>query len=127
MSASRSSLSIFLYRDYTLLWVILMASSIGSWLRILGTAQWLLEDTNSAWLVGVIGFVQLVVQTPALLWGGALADRLDRKQLMVLSHALTSVSLLGLGWLLVVEQLTTAWIYFGIAITAMSHVFATLL
>ena len=89
MSASRSSRSIFLYRDYTLLWVILMASSIGSWLRILGTAQWLLGDTNSAWLVGVIGFVQLVVQTPALLWGGALADRLDRKQLMVLSHALT--------------------------------------
>ena len=125
MSASRSSLSIFLYRDYTLLWVILMASSIGSWLRILGTAQWLLEDTNSAWLVGVIGFVQLVVQTPALLWGGALADRLDRKQLMVLSHALTSVSLLCLGWLLVVEQLTTRWVYLGIAVTAMSHVFAS--
>lgn len=125
MSASRSSLSIFLYRDYTLLWVILMASSIGSWLRILGTAQWLLEDTNSAWLVGVIGFVQLVVQTPALLWGGALADRLDRKQLMVLSHALTSVSLLCLGWLLVVEQLTTTWVYLGIAVTAMSHVFAS--
>ena len=125
MSASRSSLSIFLYRDYTLLWVILMASSIGSWLRILGTAQWLLEDTNSAWLVGVIGFVQLVVQTPALLWGGALADRLDRKQLMVLSHALTSVSLLCLGWLLVVEQLTTTCVYLGIAVTAMSHVFAS--
>ena len=125
MSESRSSLSIFLYPDYTLLWVILMASSIGSWLRILGTAQWLLEDTNSAWLVGVIGFVQLVVQTPALLWGGALADRLDRKQLMVLSHALTSVSLLCLGWLLVVEQLTTTCVYLGIAVTAMSHVFAS--
>ena len=125
MSDSRSSLAIFLYRDYTLLWVILMASSIGSWLRILGTAQWLLEDTNSAWLVGVIGFVQLVVQTPALLWGGALADRLDRKQLMVLSHALTSISLLGLGWLLFVEQLTTTWVYLGIAVTAMSHVFAS--
>ena len=65
------------------------------------------------------------MQTPALLWGGALADRLDRKQLMVLSHALTSVSLLGLGWLLVVEQLTTTWVYLGIAVTAMSHVFAS--
>lgn len=125
MSDTRSSFSIFLYRDYTLLWIILMASSVGSWLRILGTAQWLLEDTKSAWLVGVIGFVQLVVQTPALLWGGALADRLDRKQLMGLSHALTAASLLGLGWLAIADQLTTAWVYLGIAITAMSHVFAS--
>ncbi len=120
-----SSLTIFRYRDYTLLWVILMSSGIGSWLRILGTAQWLLEDTNSAWLVGVIGFVQLIVQTPSLLWGGALADRLDRKQLMVLSNALTAAVLFGLGVLLVNNQLTTIWVYAGIAITAMSHVFAS--
>ena len=103
----------------------MMASGIGSWLRILGTAQWLLEDTNSAWLVGVIGFVQLVVQTPALLWGGTLADRLDRKQLMVLSHAVTATALLGLGGLLMTDQLTTTWVYAGIALTAMSHVFAS--
>ncbi|MEM7101335.1 MAG: MFS transporter [Pseudomonadota bacterium] len=125
MTDARSSLSVFLYRDYLLLWIILMTSSIGSWLRILGTAQWLLEDTNSAWLVGVIGFVQLVVQTPALLWGGALADRLDRKQLMVLSHALTAITLIGLGSMLLIDQLTTTWVYFGIAVTAMSHVFAS--
>lgn len=125
MSNLRSSLSVFLYRDYALLWVVLMASNVGSWLRILGTAQWLYEDTNSAWLVGVIGFVQLLVQTPALLWGGALADRLDRKQLMILSHAVTAMALLGLGALLMSGGLTAGWVYLGIALTAMSHVFAS--
>ena len=120
-----SAIEIFRYRDYTLLWVVMVASSIGSWLRILGTAQWLLDHTNSAWLVGAIGFVQLIVQTPALLWGGTLADRLDRKRLMVLSHSVTAVALLGLGGLILNDALTPGWVYAGIALTAMSHVFAS--
>ena len=118
-------LAVFGYRDFSLLWVVLMASSIGSWLRILGTAQWLLDHTQSAWLVGAIGFVQLAVQTPALLWGGTLADRLDRKRLMILSHIVTGLSLATLGVLLHAGQLTSAWVYGGIALTAMSHVFAS--
>lgn len=118
-------MAVFRYRDYLLLWVVLMTTSIGSWLRILGTAQWLLDHTQSAWLVGAIGFVQLVVQTPALLWGGTLADRLDRKRLMVLSHLVTGAALLALGLLLIADELTPAWAYLGIALTAMSHVFAS--
>ena len=53
--------------------------SILSWMRILGTAQWLLDATGSAYLVGLIGVVQLVVQIPVTLWAGNLADRMDRK------------------------------------------------
>jgi len=59
------------------LWVVLIFGSIVSWMRILGTAQWLLDETNSAYLVGLIGVVQLVVQIPVTLWAGNLADRLD--------------------------------------------------
>ena len=66
------------------------------WMRILGTAQWLLDETGSAVLVGFIGVVQLVVQIPALLWGGTLADRIDRKQVIALAHAVTAVALLSL-------------------------------
>ncbi|MEM7079734.1 MAG: MFS transporter [Pseudomonadota bacterium] len=115
----------FRYRDFTLLWVILITSGIGSWLRILGTAQWLLDHTNSAWLVGVIGLVQLVVQTPALLFGGTLADKVDRKRLMLFSHSITAGVLFLLALLHVTDQLTPAWVYAGIALTAMSHVFAS--
>ena len=69
------------------------------WMRILGTAQWLLDETGSAYLVGLIGVVQLVVQVPVTLWAGTLADRVDRKRLMSLAHAATSVALLTLGFL----------------------------
>ena len=124
-SLKPGAIAVFGYRDYSLLWVVLMASGMGSWLRILGTAQWLLDHTQSAWLVGAIGFVQLLVQTPALLWGGTLADRINRKWLMVLSHTVTAMTLLVLGTLVVFEQLTASGAYAGIAMTAMSHVFAS--
>ena len=56
-------------RDYRLLWGLLVASGIALWLRILGTAQALLESEGEPWRVGLIGAIQLGVQIPALLWG----------------------------------------------------------
>ena len=115
----------FLYRDYRFLWVTLITSSIVVWMRILGTAQWLLDETGSAYLVGLIGGVQLVVQVPVTLWAGTLADRVDRKRLMGLAHAATSVALLALGILNWLGMLTPVLIYIGIAITAATHMLAS--
>ena len=50
-------------------------------------------------MVGLIGVVQLIVQVPVTLWAGTLADRVDRKRLMTLAHAATSIALLTLGFL----------------------------
>ncbi len=122
---SRSAISVFRYRDYSLLWVVMMAGSIGSWLRILGTAQWLLDHTGSAWQVGAIGFVQLIVQFPSLLWGGTLADRIDRKKLLQLSNTVTALALMALGGLFYMGELTPLWVYAGVALTAMSAVVAS--
>ena len=73
----------------------MICATIAVWLRILSTAQWLYDETGSAALVGAIGVVQLLVQIPALLWGGALADRIDRKRLMMLANGMTLVGMLG--------------------------------
>ena len=115
----------FIYRDYRLLWLVLVTSSMVLWMRILGTAQWLLDETGSAVLVGFIGVVQLVVQIPALLWGGTLADRIDRKQVIALAHAVTAVALLSLGLLNWQELLAPWMVYIGIALTAASQMLAS--
>ena len=115
----------FAHRDYRVLWVVLVSGSIVVWLRVLGTAQWLLDETGSAMLVGLIGVVQLVVQIPALLWGGALADRVNRKRLMALAHLITSAALLLMGFLNWQGVLTPALVYVGIALTAVSQMVAT--
>jgi MFS family permease len=114
----------FRFRDYRLLWLILLSSSVGLWLRILGTAQWLLDATDSAMMVGLIGVVQLVVQIPALLWGGTLADGIDRKRLMTLAHGLTFLVMATLALLDLADALTPPIVYLAIAVAAASQMLA---
>lgn len=114
----------FLYRDYRFLWATMVSATIVVWLRILSTAQWLYDETGSAALVGAIGVVQLLVQIPALLWGGALADRIDRKRLMTLANGTTCLAMLGLGLLASAGLLTPIAVYIGIALTAASQMLA---
>ena len=116
---------VFAYRDYRFLWAATVASTTALWMRILGTSQWLLDETGSAVLVGAIGVVQLVVQIPALLWGGTLADRFDRKRLMMFANGLTAIVLISLGAMNTVGWLSPLWVYVGIALTAMSQMISS--
>lgn len=123
-AASNRPWAPFRFRDYRVLWTILVGSAIGLWLRILGTAQWLLDATDSAMMVGLIGVVQLIVQIPALLWGGTLADSIDRTRLMVIAHSLTFSVMLALGVLNWQGALTPGLVYLAIAVAAASQMLA---
>ncbi len=114
----------FRYRDYRVLLAAAFAGTVVMWLRILTTAQWLLDETGSAALVGLIGVVQLFVQIPALLWGGTLADRFDRKRVMSLANAVTFAVMLTLGVLDTLDLLVPVLVYVGIALTAASQMLA---
>jgi MFS family permease len=115
----------FRYRDYRALWLILISGSIVSWMRILGTAQWLLDETGSAYLVGWIGVVQLVVQLPVTLWAGNLADRIDRKKLMSFAYGASAIVMCTLGILNANDLLTPFLMYVAIAIMAATHMLAS--
>jgi MFS family permease len=115
----------FGFRDYRALWLILVSGSIVSWMRILGTAQWLLDETGSAYLVGLIGVVQLVVQLPVTLWAGNLADRIDRKKLMSFSYGASAIVMCSLGILNANDLLTPFLMYVAIAVMAATHMLAS--
>ena len=91
-------------------------------MRILVTAQWLFEATGSPAQLGLIGGVQLVVQIPALLWGGALADYMNRKRLVAVAHAVTLAVLLALGFLSAGGLLSVWQVYVAIGITGATQV-----
>lgn len=61
--------------------------SITMVLRTLISAQWLYETTESPAQLGLLGAVQLL-QMPVVLYGGTLADRVDRKKLMAMTQAM---------------------------------------
>ena len=122
---STSAWHLFALRDYQLLWGAMMSASLVGWLRMFATAQWLLESSGSAAVVGAIGVIQLIMQIPALLWGGTLADRIDRKRLLFYSNASTLVVMLLFAVLSGLALLTPALVFAGIAITSASQMFAS--
>ena len=56
-------------------------------LRILATGIWLYEETGSGVVLAGLGLVELGMRIPANLYGGALADEVDRKKLMASTQA----------------------------------------
>ena len=71
-------------------------SGLGTMVSYVAVPWQLYELTHSNWQVGLLGLVQLVPVVVCGLLGGAVADRVDRKRLLIGSEALMALCLLGL-------------------------------
>ena len=83
------------FRDYRFLWMGSVAAMMTMGLRVTGTAVWLYEETGSGADLAWLGIIELGMRIPANLYGGALADEVDRKKLMAATQA-ASFTLIGL-------------------------------
>ena len=82
------------HRDFAIFWTGNFLSNIGTWMQNIALGWVILIITNSPFLLGLNGFL---AQIPSLLFalpGGAIADRLDRRKLMLSTQ--TSMLLLAL-------------------------------
>jgi len=66
-------------------------------------------DTHGAIGVGVIGFLRVLPATIALPWLGALADRIDRRRLLVVTCGLRAITAAGAGLAAAVDQPTAVY------------------
>lgn len=114
----------FTFRDYRLLWLGSAAYTITGQLAILVTAVWLFEETGSAARLALLGVVQLFVQIVALIWGGTLADQLDRKRLLAGTQAVTLAVLSVLAVLAVADALVPLHIYAATGVLGVTTVLA---
>ena len=91
-------------------------------MRMLVTGVWLYDVTGSGLQLGLLGIVQLGVQLPAILFGGALADQWDRKKLIAVAQSFSFV-FLGLVAALAWFDMLKPWhIYAVTAILGVSSV-----
>ncbi len=84
------------HRDFRLFWFGQLVSLIGSWMQRVGQAWLVLELTNSAFKLGLISSLQF---TPVLLFavpGGAIADRLSKRRLLMLTQTVLMLQALTL-------------------------------
>jgi MFS family permease len=91
-----SSLRPLRYRSFTLLWIAGFISNVGSWMQTVAVGALIISNTGSAtWavLVAAGAFLPIGVLSPI---GGALADRLPRRPVLVIGNlaaAATAVAL----------------------------------
>lgn len=76
------------YRDFRLLWTGAFLSTTGTWMQTVAQGWVVLQMTNSAWLLGVDGFLSTGPMLIFSLFGGVVADRIERRKIMLASQYL---------------------------------------
>ncbi|HUI42987.1 MAG TPA: MFS transporter [Terriglobia bacterium] len=87
------------YRDFALFWTGNFLSNIGTWMQSLALGWQILLMTNSPFLLGLNGFLGSLPSLVFSLPGGAIADRLSRRKLMLSTQTSMAVLALALGLL----------------------------
>ncbi len=88
LAAARRIAAALTYRDFRLLWFGALTSSIGTWMQKVAQA-WLivtLTETDSAFFLGLDAFLGELPILLLTLVGGVVADRRDRRHMMLMSQ-----------------------------------------
>jgi predicted MFS family arabinose efflux permease len=76
------------YRDFRLLWIGAFLSTTGTWMQTIAQGWLVLDMTGSPFLLGVDGFLATGPMIIFSLFGGVIADRVERRKIMLLSQYL---------------------------------------
>jgi predicted MFS family arabinose efflux permease len=97
------------HRDFRLLWVGLVVSAVGTWMQIVAQAVLVLDISHgSAWALGAVALAQAMAFLVFALFGGAVADRVDKRRLLLVTQSLCMVFAALLG-VLTVLHLVAVW------------------
>ncbi|WP_346776595.1 MFS transporter [Streptomyces sp. HNM0574] len=91
------------------LWSSTVVTSVGSQLTAVAVPLQIYEQTRSSAWVGISGAVALVPLVIFALWGGAIADMMDRRRLLLLSNAGIAVTSL-LFWAQAAAGAESVWV-----------------
>jgi len=104
-SRLRRTFSALHYRDFRLLWFGAFTSTTGTFMQTFAQAWLVYSMTNSAFLLGVDGFLSTGPMLLFSLFGGVIADRVERKKIMLLSQYLQMSFALILALLIFTHQI----------------------
>lgn len=96
----RQTFKAFEYRDFRLQWAGACTSSIGTWMQKVAQSWLVYEMSGSAF---VLGLDATLGEIPILLFsmvGGVVADRMDRRRLLIMSQVVQLVCAFALAFLL---------------------------
>jgi MFS family permease len=107
----------FRHRNYRILFPANAASNIGTWAQRVAQDWLILQLTdNSGVYLGLVTAIQFAPVLLFSLQGGALADRVNKRKLLISTNFIGALSSLGLGLLVVAGQVKV-WHVFFFALT----------
>jgi MFS family permease len=101
-------------RDYRLLWWGMIVSNIGTWMQMVAQGYLVYQLTDSPLMLGLVGFVRAVPVFTFSLFAGVVADRVDRRKLLIVTQTLAGVFALALG-ILTSMGIITVWMIMVLA------------
>lgn len=119
MPKNLSAFSSLQFRDYRLFFFGTLASEIGTQMQVVAISWQIYQMTHSAWslgLVGLSGFLPILLFS---LVGGLLADKLDRKKLLIASQIFQGIIAAILAYMSFMNMLSPILIYLFVALTTL--------
>ena len=98
-------------RDFGFFWLSLLFSAVGSQIATVALAWQVYEITNSPFQLGLTGLLRALPVMILSLPGGVLADRMDRRSLLIITQSLAALLALALALLTSTGQIRVWHIY----------------
>jgi MFS family permease len=111
----------FRIRDYRLFSVVVLLSAVLQQTQAVALGWDMYDRTGSAMALGLIGLVQFVPALLLFLPAGELADRFDRRKVMIASFVLWGAASTGLA-VSAIGGYGVGWLYFWSSVSTMGHV-----
>ena len=90
-------------RDFALLWFSGLGQGIGMGMQQVTLGYFVFELTHSSFWVGTVAFMNFAPFFFLSLFAGALADRMDKRMLLVLTQAVSGLAVLALATLITAD------------------------
>lgn len=118
-----ASLAVLRHRNFALYWTAQLVSFTGTWMQILATVWVLYRVTRSPFLIGLNGAFQSIPILGLSYVGGAVADRVNRRLILVVTEFLFMVLTALLSFLALFGRITLWEIYTISGVTSIVSAF----
>ena len=108
------------HRNFRLFWIGQLISLVGTWMQSVAQGWLMHRLTGSAFMLGLLGFAQFLPVMLFTLWAGVVADRMDKRRLILITQSLALVQAVVLA-LVVTLGIVKPWM-----VIALASVFGTI-
>ncbi|MGK2935618.1 MAG: MFS transporter [Gemmatimonadaceae bacterium] len=98
------------HRNFRIFWIGQAVSLTGSWVQIVAQGWLALDLSNDPFIVGVVSAAGSFPVLLFSLYGGVIADRYDKRKLVMIGQGLLALEAAVLWWFVVSGTITISWL-----------------